>query len=177
MKRLLVGAAIAAVLYAPATAAQDVRGTVVNVNTVTKTSYREVRTPSQMLVCEDIRINSRRKSHGLIEKGTDSIFGSTEGLLGTIAGVAIGSQIGDGAGREAARIVGGALGNQIGNDVAYSKSETIESCYNVTRYNVHLEEQTVIDYYQIAVEYNGVVFTVNRNSIYYVGNKITINVQ
>jgi len=57
----------------------------------------------------------RRNSRGVLEKITNGGFGSTGGLLGTAASVAIIDELG---GNDAAKIIGGLLGNKIGNDIS-----------------------------------------------------------
>ena len=60
-------------------------------------------------------VSYRRNSRGVLEEITNGGFGSTGGLLGTAASVAIIDELG---GNDAAKIIGGLLGNKIGNDIS-----------------------------------------------------------
>ena len=61
-------------------------------------------------VCHDYKRNNK----GALEKVVDGAFGSTGGLVGAAAGVAVVDKLG---GNTGAKVLGGLLGNQIGNDV------------------------------------------------------------
>ena len=64
-----------------------------------------------------------RSPRGVVERGVNGIFGSTEGLIGAALGTAIGNEIGGGSGKVAGNVLGAVLGNKIGNNRALAKAE------------------------------------------------------
>jgi uncharacterized protein YcfJ len=114
-----------------------------------------------------------RSPKGVVERGVNGIFGSTEGLIGAALGTAIGNEIGGGSGNEAAKVLGAVLGNKIGNNRAVARAEV---CTEVTK-NVQREytEQVVVGY-NVLVDINGTEHWVYRNFQPGVGSYIPVQV-
>lgn len=124
----------------------------------------------------------RRNSRGMLEKITDGGFGSTGGLLGTAAGVAIVDELG---GNDATKIIGGLLGNKIGNDISDKRrnDRDITRCEikTVTKYERRYEDH--LDHYLITVKLdtdplkrNTKQFKVKRNFAPAVGDTIRVQI-
>lgn len=143
---------------------------VVDVNPVLEDQVRYEDVPTQQLVCG---YSNQRGNSGWIERGTNGVFGSTEGLLGAAIGTAIGNEIGGGSGNEAAKVIGGVLGNKIGNNIAYKKGET---CQEVTKMVRQRYTETVISGYNVLVDINGDHYWVKRNFEPMVGDVINVRV-
>lgn len=103
------------------------------------------------------------------------VLGSTEGMIGTIAGIAIGNNIASGGAYEKA--IGALIGNQLGNAMANDRrSVPSQTCY--------VEEVPVRKYQQIQriighrvqVEYNGSRYIVQREFQPRVGDYIDVDV-
>jgi uncharacterized protein YcfJ len=160
----------ATALLLSASALADTSALVVGVDPVYREEIRYQATNVSENVCYQ---NEMGRGDGWIERGTNGVFGSTAGLIGTAVGVAIGSEIGGGRGNDAAKIVGGLVGNSVGNSVARNNQGT--RCETVTRVQNVPYSQMVITDYRVHVELNGGRYTVIRSSQPIVGTYIPVN--
>jgi len=157
--------------------AAPVAGRVVAVDPVYTNVVSYNRVQAIETICEDVRY--ARRSDGLIERGTNGIFGSTQGLIGTAAGVAIGSQIGGGSGTSWAMAIGGLLGNSMGNNVARSRQNRTLVCDDVVQWIDEPVIEREFQHYNVTVDVQGQRFTVIRYTAPEIGEMtpITINVR
>ena len=151
MKKTVLALALTA---SSAVLAQGVELRVIDVDPVFRdvTRYHTVVETRQVCYREN-------RSNGLLERVVDGGFGSTEGLIGTAAGVAIGDKIGGGGGNDAAKIIGGLIGNKIGNSVANNRNNRCEF-EDVERREPYRTQE--ISSYRVTVEMEGSSFVVNR---------------
>lgn len=158
---------LATVLFTPVLHAEQHVGEVIEVEPVYSTRTYYEHEEIEQLVCRS------REGRGWIERGTNTIFGSVEGLVGAAVGVAIGSQIGGGSGTEVAKVVGGVIGNRVGN----SRSSDGDECQSErVRRRVPRTEQYVREY-EYAVLFDGLVYRGVRRSEYMpIGSNIVISV-
>ena len=126
-------------------------------------------------------VSYRRNSRGVLEKITNGGFGSTGGLLGTVASVAIIDELG---GNDAAKIIGGLLGNKIGNDISDRRRNNQNGmhCELVTRVKYVRQQENVLDHYLVTVKdhYIGktpLTFQVKRNFAPVVGDTIRVSIR
>lgn len=133
---------------------------------------RAVQVPVQF--DEEVCYSMRRNSQGVLEKVVDGGFGSTRGLVGTAAGVAIVDELG---GNDAAKIIGGLLGNKIGNNMDNKRNQSRQRCEitTVTKYERKYEE--FLDYYLISVTDDVNEYKIKRNRAPNVGEYIRVNVK
>ena len=155
------------------TLAQTVDIPVTNVQEVFKERIVERQVPQQVQEC--VYGRQQAKARGWIEKGTNTVAGSTEGLVGAIIGGAIGSKIGGGNGKKIATGLGVVIGNQVGNNVNQSKQQSREICRNVTRYHTETKTVTVFSHYNVTVHLSGTDITIRRQNK--PGRTIPITVQ
>jgi uncharacterized protein YcfJ len=121
----------------------------------------------------------RRNSRGMLEKITTGGFGSTGGLLGTAAGVAIVDELG---GNDVTKIIGGLLGNKIGNDISdrrrNKRDGTRCEIRTITKYERRYEDH--LDHYLITVEMDNQgyskQFKVKRNFAPAVGDTLRVQI-
>jgi len=149
--------------------AQGVSLRVVNVDPVYKNVTRYQTVVETRKVCY-----RENRSNGLLERVVDGGFGSTEGLIGTAAGVAIGDKIGGGRGNDAAKIIGGLIGNKIGNDIADSKRAQCEF-EDIERQEPYTVQE--ISNYRVTVEMEGSQFVVTRQYQPRVGDYIPVSLR
>ena len=118
-------------------------------------------------VCQDRRA---RDNYGIFERGTDSIFGSNGGFIGSVIGIAIADEL---DANNNARIIAGLLGNRIGNDLSH-KGKYKYNCEfrEIPVKTSHVTQ--VLDYYMVTVEYGGSLHQVKRNFQPTVGDKIKV---
>lgn len=116
--------------------------------------------------CKEVRYKIKDDRYDRYDKNSkydDSVGVDT--LVGTAAGVVIGSQIGDGNGRVAAQIVGGLLGARVANNIRNEKVQ--DDYYDGYRYetkivckdrkpNHHQRKERVLIGYNNYFVYNGV---------------------
>ena len=114
------------------------------------------------------------QSNGMLERIVDGGFGSTEGLIGAAAGVAIGDKIGGKGDNDAARVIGGLIGNKIGNNVADSKRNRCEY-EDVERREPYTAQE--IANYRVTVEMQGSTFSVTRSYQPRVGDYIPVSLR
>jgi uncharacterized protein YcfJ len=159
-----------AISASAAVTAQSHMGTVTGVDPVYREviKYRTINVEDQ--VCYQREMD---RGDGWIERGSNTIFGSTGGLIGTVAGVAVGSQIGGGSGRDAAMVVGGLLGNHVGNDVARRNNTT--SCEVRVRTVNEPYTDMEIHNYRVNVDLDGARYTVIRSTQPTIGSRIPVN--
>lgn len=168
MKKLAIGLGIVAL--STTAMAEDAR--VVGIEPVFGQTVQWEEVPVTKQVCEGL---PKHKSDGLLEKGVDAGFGSTGGLIGTAAGVAIIDEFG---GNDAAKIIGGLLGNRIGNDISEQKRRNraeIE-CYQVETFERQRYYAKTITGYKVDVEIGDSVYTVRRKKEPYIGQYIPVRV-
>lgn len=158
-----------ALLLATSANAQGVSLKVVGVDPV----YRDVTRYQTVVETRKVCYRENR-SNGLLERVVDGGFGSTEGLIGTAAGVAIGSEIGGGRGNDAAKIIGGLIGNKIGNDIADSKRAQCEF-EDIERQEPYTVQE--ISNYRVTVEMEGSQFVVTRQYQPRVGDYIPVSLR
>ncbi len=116
------------------------------------------------------------ESKGWIQKGTDKVFGSTEGLVGAIVGGLIGNQVGGGSGKKIATVAGVVIGNQVGNSGSKQASNSGQQyCRDIIKHYIRVEQVNVIGHYNVTVDVNGRPVTVKRQSD--PGKTISINVE
>jgi uncharacterized protein YcfJ len=153
-----------------ASALADTHALVVGIDPI----YREEVRYQAINISENICYqNQMGRGDGWIERGSNCVFGSTAGLIGTAVGVAIGSEIGGGRGRDAAKIVGGIVGNSVGNNVARNNQGT--RCETVTRVQNTPYTEMVVSNYRVHVELNGGRYTAIRSSQPIVGTYIPVS--
>tara|TARA_B100000212_G_C27372717_1_gene533292 strand:+ start:1950 stop:2459 length:510 start_codon:yes stop_codon:yes gene_type:complete len=114
-----------------------------------------------------------RSPRGVVERGVNGVFGSTEGLIGAAIGTAIGNEIGGGSGNEAAKVIGAVLGNKIGNNRAIARAEV---CTEVTKNVQRQYTEQVIVGYNVKVGVNGSEHWIYRNFQPQVGSYIPVQV-
>ena len=90
-----------------------------------------------------------RDNYGILERGTESIFGSNGGFIGPVIGIAIADEL---DANNNARIIAGLLGNRIGNDLSH-KGKYKYNCEFREILKTHVTQ--VLDYYMVTVEYGG----------------------
>jgi len=146
-------------------------GIVVSSDPVYNSFTRYERVATTETVCRDYMYTS---NDGWIEQGTSSVFGSTQGLLGTAIGVAIGEHIGGGRGNDAAKIVGGIVGNRVGNNMARSRSAQ-RVCEPVTTYTDVPYVDNIVDHYRVVVKINNSEYVVNRSYSPEIGRAIPVD--
>jgi len=156
-------------LLATSTHAQGVSLKVVGVDPV----YRDV-TRYQTVVETRQVCYRENQSNGLLERVVDGGFGSTEGLIGTAAGVAIGEHIGGGRGNDAAKIIGALIGNKVGNSIADSKRGTCEY-EDIQRQEPYTVQE--ISNYRVTVEMEGSQFVVTRQYQPRIGDYIPVSLR
>jgi len=120
---------------------------------------------------------AKRTDRGMIERGTNSVFGSIEGTIGTAVGYGIGNEIGGGSGREISRVLGAIVGNKIGNDIGDRNriNNGHTNCYTVpVTHKVPAQEQR-LSHYNVTVDINGQLFVVKRNFEPNVGQWIDVS--
>jgi uncharacterized protein YcfJ len=122
-------------------------------------------------VCKDNR--GFRDSNGLLERGVDGGFGSTQGLIGTAAGVAIVDELG---GNDAAKIIGGLLGNKIGNDFKEKKKRSGALCWQEQVVERQSYWAKTITGYKVDVELGNSIYTVRRKNEPYIGQYLPVRV-
>jgi len=164
---VLLASSIASAAFAGPT------GRVIAVNPVYSSVVRYDRQAVQETLCEDV--SQGRRSDGLVERGANGVFGSPQGLIGTAAGVAIGSQIGGGSGTTWAMIVGGLLGNSAGNTVARNNERYVRVCRDVVVWRDIPQVEQEFQYYNVTIDIQGRPFTVKRYTEPMIGEDIPIN--
>ena len=172
MKYLLIAAA----LLSSAAYAETIQLPITNVNPV----FAE-RWVTKQVTTTVKRCMSRQdaQARGWIQKGTNKVFGSTQGLIGALIGGAIGNQIGGGSSKKIATGLGVLFGNQVGNNMATTNNSHGQVCRDVEeRSNVRTRE-SVISHYEITVDVNGQSVILNRNATkeYKVGESLYISIQ
>mgnify|MGYP003647265186 FL=1 len=158
---------------------------VVDVDSVYSTRYVNVPVQVEEQQCVNLSQNNSydnsnwggRQSDGLLEKGVDGLFGSTGGLVGIAAGVAIVDEFG---GNKNAKVIAGLLGNKIGNDISNKKQQQRAQsgmrCDMVTRTKYERHEEQVLSHYLIKVTDGTNSFNVKRNHSADIGSSIRVNV-
>lgn len=168
MKKLALGLGIVAL----STTAMADNALVVGVQPVFGQTVQWEDVPVTKEVCEGV---TKHNSDGLLEKAVDGGFGSTGGLLGTAAGVAIVDELG---GNDAAKIIGGLLGNKIGNDINQNKRKNRPGvvCYQVESIERQSFYAKTITGYKVDVEVGDSIYTVRRKKEPYIGQYIPVRV-
>ena len=161
--------AVVALFTSIAANAQGVSLRVVGVDPVYKNVTRYQTVVETRKVCY-----RENRSNGVLERVVDGGFGSTEGLIGTAAGVAIGSEIGGGRGNDAAKIIGGLIGNKIGNSIADNNRGRCEF-EDVERQEPYTVQE--ISNYRVTVEMEGSQFVVTRQYQPRVGDYIPVSLR
>ena len=141
---------------------------VVNVTPNYRTVTRYQTVVETMEVC--YRVN---EFNGMLERIVDGSFGSTEGLVGTVAGAAIGDVIGGGGDNTTVKVIGGVIGNKIGNNIADKRNNTCKY-EDITRkepYNV----QEMVSYH-VVVKSDNSQYTVVRPYSPTIGERIKVSV-
>lgn len=156
-------------MIAVAANAQGVSLKVVNVDPI----YRNVTRYHSVIETREVCYRENQ-SNGLLERIVDGGFGSTEGLIGTAAGVALGDKIGGGGGNDAAKVIGGLIGNKIGNNIADSKRNKCEY-EDIERREPYTVQE--ISNYRITVEMEGSTFVVTRPFQPRVGDYIPVSLR
>ena len=142
-------------------------------NYITQTTYEiETRYETQCNV-------TKSKDRGIIEYGSNGIFGSLEGTIGTAVGYGIGNEIGGGSGNDIAQVLGGIIGNKIGNDISdrkkIAKGQT--ECFNVPVQEKFPVTNQVLTHYNVIVLVEGSRFTVQRNYQPRIGSYIDVSLR
>ena len=163
-----------ALLFTNAADAGQNKGLVLRVDPIYTSVVRYERVAAQETICEDVR--QARRSDGLIEYGTNGIFGSRRGLVGTAVGVAIGSQIGGGSGTDVAMVLGGLLGNSVGNESNRNRQNSRLYCHEVVSWVSVPQIESELQYFNVLVDIQGQRFTVKRYTAPNVGEMIPINI-
>jgi uncharacterized protein YcfJ len=132
---------------------------------------RAVQVPVQF--DEEVCYSMRRNSQGVLEKVVDGGFGSTRGLVGTAAGVAIVDELG---GNDAAKIIGGLLGNKIGNDFKEKKKRSGALCWQEQVVERQSYWAKTITGYKVDVELGDSIYTVRRKKEPYIGQYLPVRV-
>lgn len=171
---LFAMASITLVAMSSAAQAGQNKGLVLQVDPIYTSVVRYERVAAQETICEDVR--QARRSDGLIERGSNGVFGSPRGLLGTAAGVAIGSQVGGGSGTDWAMVVGGLLGNSVGNQSARNSQNSNLYCHEVVTWHSVPQIESELQYYNVTVDIQGQRFTVKRYTAPNVGERIPVNI-
>lgn len=162
MKKLL------AMLFVLPSIALAAPATVIDVEPVTR-----VRSVYQPVTEYQYTCNIVHERSGAIESVTGSIFGSNDGAIGALIGYGIGSQIGKGHGNDVAKVAGVVIGNSVGNNHA---RRSREECREVPVTKRVRHEEHYISHYNIDVDINGFVHTVQRNYAPTVGSTIDVSV-
>ena len=167
MKQLFLIFALVFTFNAHASSFIRVDADVVGVETVLK--YQTVYGTSNQVkeVCQDRRA---RDNYGIFERGTDSIFGSNGGFIGSVIGIAIADEL---DANNNARIIAGLIGNRIGNDLSH-KGKYKYNCQfmEVPMKTSHVTQ--VVDYYLVTVDFNGSLHQVKRNFQPAIGDRIKV---
>ena len=156
MKQLFLLFALVFTFNAHASSFIRVDAEVVGVETILKYQTVYGTTNSIREVCQDRRA---RDNYGIFERGTDSIFGSNGGFIGSVIGIGIADKL---DANNNARIIAGLLGNRIGNDLSH-KGKYKYNCEfrEVPVKTSHITQ--VLDYFLVTVEYGGSLHQVKRN--------------
>ena len=119
-------------------------------------------------VCQDRRA---RDNYGIFERGTESIFGSNGGFLGSVVGVAVADKL---DANNNARIIAGLIGNRIGNDLS-NKGKYKYNCEfkEIPVKTSHVAQ--ILDYYLVTVQYGGSLHQLKRNFQPAVGDLIKVS--
>lgn len=157
-------------LVALSTTALAEQALVVDVDPIFGKTIQYEDVPVMKEVCKN---NRYRDSNGLLEKGVDGGFGSTQGLIGTAAGVAIVDELG---GNDAAKIIGGLLGNKIGNDFKDKKKHRGALCWQEQTVERQSYWARTVTGYNVDVDLNGSIYTVRRKREPYIGEYIRVGV-
>ena len=147
--------------------------TVMSVASINET--REI--PTQ--VCNEVSVpiyGRAPSTGGVIGKAVDVTFGSTEGLVGAIAGGFIGSKIGGGSGRKIATAAGVAVGAKVGDGRVHDKLQVIgyekkQKCHEVSR------TETVTSGYHVIYAYSGMTLTKVMKYPPVIGSKHAVNIE
>lgn len=164
---------IAALSFAVNASAGQNKGLVLAVDPIYTSVVRYERVAAQETICEDVR--QARRSDGLIEYGTNGVFGSRRGLIGTAVGVAVGSQIGGGSGTTWAMVVSGLLGNSVGNESARRRENSNLYCHEVVSWHSIPQIESELQYFNVTVDIQGQRFTVKRYTAPNIGEMIPVN--
>ena len=119
-------------------------------------------------VCHDYKRNNK----GALEKVVDGAFGSTGGLVGAAAGVAVVDKLG---GNTGAKVLGGLLGNKIGNDVSSQNKNVVTKCETQTKTRYETKDVERLEHYLVTVSYGLNRFIVKRDFEPQVGDLIKVN--
>ena len=167
MKQLFLLFALVFTFNAHASSFIRVDAEVVGVETILKYQTVYGTTNSIREVCQDRRA---RDNYGIFERGTDSIFGSNGGFIGSVIGIGIADKL---DANNNARIIAGLLGNRIGNDLSH-KGKYKYNCEfrEVPVKTSHITQ--VLDYFLVTVEYGGSLHQVKRNFKPSVGDLIKV---
>ena len=95
---------------------------------------------------------------------TNNSIGGT--LLGGVIGAALGNQVGGGSGQDIATAVGAVTGAAIGQNVAKNCQSNGTSYFNVQ----------AVQYYEITVEINGSLHTIQRQYSPAIGSYMPVNI-
>lgn len=153
-----------------------VQAKVIGVAPITQTEYVQGQTTYQQVQNCNTTQAYGYQNNGFINQGTNAIFGSTAGLIGAVAGIAIGNNVGSGGGYEKA--IGAIVGSQVANQMSQSNRvpNTVTQC---TTQSIPVTSQVPVQRvvgYNVNVVYNDRVYLIQRDYSPQVGSFIEVEV-
>ena len=138
----------------------------------TKPVFRNISVQTPVSYEIEVCHNYKRNNKGALEKVVDGAFGSTGGLVGAAAGVAVVDKLG---GNTGAKVLGGLLGNKIGNDVSSQNKNVVTKCEAQTKTRYETKDVERLEHYLVTVSYGLNRFIVKRDFEPQVGDLIKVN--